>query len=54
MDNDVNRFQEWERERLTWRRFRRLPLDFQAFFAIGVLGSMSGIALIVCMLLWAR
>lgn len=54
MNNDMNRFQEWEQERQTWQGFRRLPLDFQIFVAIGVLGSAAGIALVVGMLLWAR
>jgi hypothetical protein len=42
--------QQWEQERWTWARFRRLPADFQVFAALGALAGLSAVALVVSLL----
>lgn len=43
------RFQQWEEERWTWRRFRQLPLGFQFLTVFGILGSTSAVTILVAL-----
>jgi hypothetical protein len=48
------RFQNWEKEPWNWGGFRRLPVDFQMFAAIGVLGTTSAIVLVAALLTFSH